>query len=169
MSLLIVDGYNIINNWPEFSVLRDENMEGARFKLVEIMQDYVPLAWQKIIIVFDAYRVKGHTLSIEEYGAMEVIFTAEGQTADSVIERLVNTLVREGVAVEVASSDYMEQNIILWKGGHRVSARELRGRLQDLRLELFADLHPHTGQSLLDERINPKVKTILEKWRRRRY
>ncbi len=169
MSLLIVDGYNIINNWPEFTVLRDESMEGARFKLVEIMQDYAPLAWQKIIIVFDAYRVKEHTLTMEEYGELEVIFTAEGQTADSFIERLVTTLIKEGVVVEVASSDHMEQNIILWKGGQRLSARELRERLHGLRRELFTGLHSHNVQSLLDERIPPQVRTILEKWRRRRY
>lgn len=169
MPLLIIDGYNIINNWPEFRLLRDKNMEGARIKLVELLQDFVPLAWQKIIIVFDAYRVKGNTLTIEEYGALQVIFTAEGQTADSFIERFVPTLIKEGITVEVASSDYMEQNIVLWKGGQRVSARELRERLYTLRHELFASLRPHTGQSLLDERISPKVKTALEKWRRRRY
>ncbi|MEW5920869.1 MAG: NYN domain-containing protein [Bacillota bacterium] len=169
MSLLIVDGYNIINNWPEFAELREENMEAARVKLVEILHDYVPLTWQKIVIVYDAYRVKGRALSVEEYRGLEVIFTAEGQTADSFIERLVTTLIKEGVAVEVASSDYMEQNIILWKGGRRISARELRERLQAIRRELLAGLHPNAGQCLLDERIPPRIKTTLEKWRRRRY
>ncbi len=168
MPLLIVDGYNIINNWPELASLREESMEGARNKLLEILLNYVPFAWQKIIIVYDAYRVKGHSPTVEEYGGVQVIFTVEGQTADSYIERLVTTLIEEGTAVEVASSDFMEQNTIFWKGGQRVSARELRQRLQVLRCELFSVLRPNVG-NVLDERIAPQVKTTLEKWRRRRY
>jgi len=169
MSVLIVDGYNIINNWPELATLREESMDGARIKLLEILLDFVPLAWQKIIIVYDAYRVKGHIPTVEEYGDIQVIFTAEGQTADSFIERLVMTLIEGGSTVDVASSDYMEQNIIFWKGGQRVSARELRERLQTLRRELFAGLHPQGGKPPLDERISPHIKSTLEKWRRRSY
>ncbi len=168
MHLLIVDGYNIINDWPELIPLREESMEEARNKLLNILLDHVPFAWEKIIIVYDAYRVKGHSPTVEEYGGVQVIFTAEGQTADSYIERLVMTLIGEGVAVDVASSDFMEQNIILWKGGQRVSARELRERLHTLRRELFSVLRPNVG-SVLDERIAPQVKTTLEKWRRRPY
>ncbi len=167
MSLLIVDGYNIINNWPEFRLLREENMEGARLKLIELLQDYVPLSWQKIIVVFDAYRVKKQVLSVEQYGGLEVVFTAEGQTADAYIERRVTVLVEEGMDVEVASSDYMEQNIILWKGGRRISARELKERLQAIRQELFAAFPSCTEYALLDERLPHGVKTVLEKWRRR--
>ena len=167
MPLLIVDGYNIINSWPELASLNKESMEGARMKLLDILANYVPYAWQKIIIVYDAYRVKGHSCSVEEYGGVQVIFTAEGQTADSYIERLVTKVIEEGNAVEVASSDFMEQNTIFWKGGQRVSARELRLRLQVLHCELLAGCLPAIGPSLLDERIPPQIKSTLEKWRRR--
>lgn len=167
MPLLIVDGYNIINSWPEFAKLREENMEGARVGLVELLQDFVPLNWEKIVIVFDAYRVKNQALSVEQYRGLEVVYTSEGQTADAYIERQVATLIREGVDVEVASSDYMEQNIVLWKGGRRISARELRERLRAIRSELFAGLRPRPGYSLLDERLPPGIKSTLEKWRRR--
>ena len=168
MSLLIVDGYNIINNWPEFSGLRDQNMGGARIKLNEILVAYVPFSWQKIIIVYDAYRIKKHTPTVEEFGGLQVIYTAEGQTADSFIERLVTTLIGAGSSVEVASSDLMEQNIILWKGGQRVSARELRQRLQALRVELFAGNVSATWHAPLDECIPLPVKLVMEKWRRRK-
>lgn len=166
MSLLIVDGYNIINNWPELAPLVKDDMDGARTRLFQILDDYVPLAWKKIIIVYDAYRVKGNTLSREDFGGVQVIFTPEGQSADSFIERLVMELIEAGDAVEVASSDYMEQNIILWKGGQRISARELRERLQSSRREVLARLIAVPGCNRLDERISPHVRQVLEKWRR---
>lgn len=167
MSLLVVDGYNIINDWPELAPLGKESMAGARIKLAEILLDFVPLAWEKIVIVYDAYRVKGQPLHVEEYRGLQVVFTTEGQSADAFIERLVTLLVEEGKEVEVASSDFMEQNIVLWKGGRRISARELRERLKDLRRELFTTVIPVNGYTELDKRIPPHVRHVLEKWRRK--
>src|SRR5690554_5521268 len=133
MSFLIVDGYNIINCWQDFNDLRTENMEIARIKLAEMLEEFVPLLWQKIIIVYDAYRKKGKTTSIETERGVEIVYTAEGKTADVFIERLVVTLIEIGEEVEVASSDSLEQHIVLWKGARRVSARELKERLQECR------------------------------------
>jgi len=88
MSLLIVDGYNIINSWPEFEELREDKMEIARIKLAEMLEEFVPLLWSRIIIVYDAYRVKGKRPSCEYFKGLEVIYTGEGETADVFIERL---------------------------------------------------------------------------------
>ncbi len=166
MSLLIVDGYNIINQWQEFEDLRRENMEVARLKLAEILQEYTPLIWEKIIIVYDAYRVKGKP---QIYAArdLEIVFTGENQSADVFIERLVVTLTEIGEDIEVASSDNLEQRIVLWKGGRRLSARELRLRVLDYRQKLSKESRAEApSRNILDEMISEKVKDALEKWRR---
>jgi len=166
MSLLIIDGYNIINYWKDFECLRDENMDAARMKLAELLEEYVPLLWQKVIIVYDAYRNKGKIASFEFRG-VEVVYTAEGQTADAFIERLVSTLAEVGgEEIEVASSDNLEQQIVLGKGARRLSARELKERLQESRALTRKRLSHLPPRTLLDERLSEKVKNILEKWRR---
>lgn len=166
MSLLIIDGYNIINYWKDFDGLRDENMDAARMKLAEILEEYVPLIWQKIIIVYDAYRIKGKKASFETFRGVEVVYTAEGQTADAFIERLVFKLAEVDQEIEVASSDHLEQQTVLWKGARRLSARELKERLQESRASIMKRLSHLSSRNLLDERLSEKVKTILEKWRR---
>jgi uncharacterized protein len=165
MSLLIIDGYNIINYWKDFDCLRDENMDAARMKLAEILEEYVPLLWQKVIIVYDAYRIKGKIASFKFRG-VEVVYTAEGQTADAFIERLVSTLAEVDEEIEVASSDNLEQQIVLGKGARRLSARELKERLQESRALTRKRLSHLSSRTLLDDRLSEKVKNILEKWRR---
>jgi len=166
MSLLIVDGYNIINNWPEFDDLREEKMEIARLKLAEILEEFVPLLWPRITIVYDAYRVKGKTPSLEFLRGIEVVYTGEGQTADVFIGRLVVNLSEIGEDIEVASSDNLQQHLVLWKGGRRISARELRERLQECRAEMKKSYPHSSSRNNLDERLSEKVKKVLEKWRR---
>ena len=168
MPWLIIDGYNIINNWPEFDQLRQQDMEIARVKLVEMMKEFTPLVWQKIIIVFDAYRTRSKSSLEEEGGGVEVVYTAAGQTADVYIERLVAIEASGGEEIEVASSDYLEQRLVLWKGGRRVSANELRNRLQEVRLALKQQGHMEVSRrSLLDERLSEQVRKALESWRKR--
>lgn len=168
MSWLVIDGYNIINSWPDFEDLRREDMEVARVKLVEIMKEFTPLVWKRITIVFDAYRASGKgSLQVSARG-LEVVYTAEGQTADVYIERLVATMANVGEDIEVASSDYLEQRLVLWKGGRRISAKELHFRLQEVRSSLKRDGYLDVStRSLLDERLSEHVKKTLENWRRR--
>ncbi len=166
MALLIVDGYNIINQWQELEDLRRENMEVARLKLSEILQEYTPLIWDKIIIVYDAYRVKGKP-QVYVTQNIETIFTGENQSADVFIERLVVTLFEIGEEIEVASSDNLEQHIVLWKGGRRLSARELRLKILDYRQELSKERTAKVlSRNLLDDMVSDKVRDALEKWRR---
>ncbi len=168
MSWLVIDGYNIINNWPEFAHLRQEDMEAAREKCVEILREFTPLVWDRITIVFDAYRSSGKGSLREEAKGLEVVFTAEGQTADAYIERLVAVAASHGQDIEVASSDYLEQRLVLWKGGLRIPAQELRARLQEVRKSLrrqgYLDI---STRCVLDERLSEHVKRTLESWRRR--
>ena len=89
---LIVDGYNIINSWPELSVLKKEDYSHARDKLVEILSDYQGFVRVNVILVFDGHNVKGSAGSREKIGGVEVVFTREGETADMFIERLIGEL-----------------------------------------------------------------------------
>ncbi|MBU5438662.1 NYN domain-containing protein [Tissierella sp. MSJ-40] len=121
---LFVDGYNIINSWEKLKDLSKMSLEVARNELVEIMAEYQHYSGIKITVVFDAHLVKGN--SGKRYGVkgVEVVYTKESETADQYIERVLDEIGRIK-KVRVATSDWMEQQIILGRGGTRISAREL--------------------------------------------
>ena len=85
---LIVDGYNIIGAWPELQELKENNLEHARARLIEILAVHAALSKRKVIVVFDAYQVKKNNGSQEIIQGIEVIYTKENVTADMAIERL---------------------------------------------------------------------------------
>ena len=122
---LIVDGYNVINNWNDFKKIRSENLEHARDLLREKIAEYVAFKGYLGLVVFDAQEVQGSSEE-ENYGAVTVIYTDEGETADSWIERKTYELNRNGDKVFVVTSDYAEQINILGSGAYRISAREFR-------------------------------------------
>ena len=165
---MLVDGYNIINAWPELENLSRDTLETARIKLLDTLSEFVPWLWEKIIIVYDAYKVKGKSTVHHEKKNIEVIFTGEGQTADSYIERMVVRLLAAGEDVEVASSDYHEQNLVIWKGGRRLSARELREFLWNCKVELKNKFNLPPPRDLLDDRLPEEMKILLDSWRRLR-
>lgn len=122
--LLIVDGYNVINDWPELILLKEESLEHARDKLVDMLAGYGAYHDLKVTVVFDAHMVEGQNCS-QEVSGVEVIYTKEGETADSCIEKMVYYLVRQGRRAYVVTSDYAEQLSILGSGAFRISSREL--------------------------------------------
>lgn len=121
---LFVDGYNIINSWEVLKGFKDGELEEARNKLIEIMMEYQHYSGIITTIVFDAHLVKGNSGTKEKHGELRVVYTKENETADHYIERRIDQMgkVRR---VRVATSDWMEQQIILGRGGTRISAREL--------------------------------------------
>lgn len=121
---LFVDGYNIINSWDILKDLSLEQLEEARDKLIEIMVEYQHYSGINIIIVFDAHLVKGNSGTEENHMGLKVIYTKESETADHYIEKSLHEIGRVK-RVRVATSDWMEQQIILGRGGTRISAREL--------------------------------------------
>jgi predicted RNA-binding protein with PIN domain len=121
---LFVDGYNIINSWDILKDLSLEQLEEARDKLIEIMAEYQHYSGINIIIVFDAHLVKGNSGTEENHMGLKVIYTKESETADHYIEKSLHEIGRVK-RVRVATSDWMEQQIILGRGGTRISAREL--------------------------------------------
>lgn len=121
---LLVDGYNIIFAWEDLKELAAANIDGAREKLMDILCNYQGFKKCTLILVFDAYKVKGNPGSVETYHNIHVVYTKEAETADQYIEKTVHGIGRK-YRVTVATSDQLEQVIILGQGGQRMSAREL--------------------------------------------
>lgn len=121
---LFVDGYNIINSWPELKAIQKDNLEDAREKLIELLEGYRVYKGIKITLVFDAHLVKGSTEKHEKRGGLEVVYTKENETADSYIEKQADELGRL-YNIQVATSDWLEQQVVLGRGAARISSREL--------------------------------------------
>ncbi len=132
---LLVDGYNIIFAWEDLKQLAEENLELARNQLIHRLGNYQGWRNCHIIIVFDAYRVKGKERTVEQHGALHVVYTKEAETADTYIEQVSHTLAKE-YRVRVATSDGLEQIIVLGNGAQRLSARELLAEVQGTEAEI---------------------------------
>lgn len=139
MELLIVDGYNVINSWPELIAIKD-NLEYARDKLVDILSEYGAYKKFRTIIVFDAHMAAGGTGSHSQAGLLSVIFTKEGETADSYIEKMVYELARHNRRIYVVTSDGAEQMFVLGAGAFRISARELKNDVAAVKKEIATTL-----------------------------
>lgn len=119
---VLVDGYNIIFAWDELKEIAKDSLDMARGKLVNMLSSYQGFINSPIIIVFDAYKVKGNPGSVEHYGDLSVVYTKEAETADAYIEKVTHDLAKTH-RVRVATSDGLEQIIILGAGALRISAR----------------------------------------------
>ena len=134
---LLVDGYNIIFAWDELNALSKESLDAARHKLMDILCNYQGSQKCVLILVFDAYRVPGSPGSIEQYHNIHVVYTKEAETADMFIERVTHEIGRNR-RVRVATSDGMEQIIILGHGALRVSARMFHEEVQNVEKQIRA-------------------------------
>ena len=134
---LLVDGYNIIFAWDELNALAKDSLEAARHKLMDILCNYQGYQKCSLILVFDAYRVPGSPGSIEQYHNIHVVYTKEAETADMFIEHVTHEI-GKGRRVRVATSDGMEQIIILGHGALRVSARMFHEEVQNVEKQIRA-------------------------------
>ena len=134
---LLVYGYNIIFAWDELNALSKESLDAARHKLMDILCNYQGFQKCVLILVFDAYRVPGSPGSIEQYHNIHVVYTKEAETADMFIERVTHEIGRNR-RVRVATSDGMEQIIILGHGALRVSARMFHEEVQNVEKQIRA-------------------------------
>lgn len=135
---LLVDGYNIIFAWEELKELADADIHAAQSKLMDILSNYQ--GWKKctLILVFDAYKVEGHAEEVIRYHNIHVVYTKEAETADQYIEKTVHKIGRQ-YQVTVATSDRLEQIIILGQGAHRISAMGLKEEIELASQELRQD------------------------------
>ena len=158
---LLVDGYNIIFAWDELSELADVNIDSAREKLADIMSNYQGYRKCNLILVFDAYKIEGHIEEVIKYHNIYIVYTKEAETADQYIEKTVKKMNRK-YDVTVATSDGLEQIIIMGQGARRMSAPGLLEEVKEMEKEIREEflnnapedrnyLFDHMDESLVDE------------------
>ena len=134
---LLVDGYNIIFSWESLKKLAADNLDSARSRLIHLLSNYQGFRKCEVILVFDAYKIKGHATEIIREQNISIVYTKEAETADSYIERVTHQLAKEH-RVRVATSDGLEQIIILEGGAIRISAREFEAEMRQTETEIRA-------------------------------
>jgi uncharacterized protein len=164
---VFVDGYNVINSWPQLRNIKSFSYESARAKLIDMLQNYATFTGWSIIIVFDAHMVKGSLEKKERYGNLTVVFTKEGETADNYIERIVNNIGRT-LEVYVVTSDSLEQQVAFQRGAVRLSSLEFYHLVtrDSNKLVKKYEARYSSNKNLLEENIDKKSAEKLEKIRR---
>lgn len=148
---LLVDGYNVIFAWDELHALAEVNIDGARGRLMDILCDYQAMKGCHLIVVFDAYRVKGHATEVSDYHNIHVVYTKEAETADQYIEKFAHENGKK-YDVTVATSDGLEQIIIRGEGCRLMSARELQEEIKREKLQFQAAyMKTPSGKAYLGE------------------
>ncbi len=160
---LLVDGYNIIFSWDELSNLAKENMDAARNKLMDILCNYQGFKQCILILVFDAYKVKDGVGELLDYHNIHVVYTKEAETADVYIEKLTHEIARKH-HVTVATSDALEQLIIMGQGAARLSANDLKEEINRIREQIrtdYLDSQP-TSRNYLRQQMSDKILEFIE-------
>ena len=156
---LLVDGYNIIFAWDELAALASQDIAAARSALIDILANYQGFRKCRVIVVFDAYKVKGNPGSVQTVHGVKVVYTKEAETADTYIERATYELRRER-RVRVATSDGPEQVIILGHGALRVSARAFHAEVESAEGQISAVLQSLVNRPRSERTVrnNAKIK-----------
>src|SRR5690554_3688655 len=164
--VLLVDGYNIIGDWPEFKELLQDDLEGARDLLVEKMAEYQAYTGIEVTIIFDAHMVPGLGKKYQNY-RLNILYTKEKETADERIEKLVHELKRVDTQIYVATSDFLEQRVIFASGAYRKSARELRNEMLTIEDNISKKVSDRKEKEIKAKLpISDEIAEIFEKWRR---
>ena len=133
--LLIIDGYNVLFNWPELEQMAKIDLGLARTRLIEILGDFAAFKNFRMVLVFDGYRAKGNPGQKSRWEKVEIVYTKEGQTGDAYIEALA-TRIGHNYSTRVVTSDSLVQLSSFRSGLLRMSARELRENVENARGEL---------------------------------
>lgn len=144
---LLIDGYNIIFAWDELKKIAEDSLEDARNMLIDRVCSYRAVRPREVILVFDAYKVKGNRGEVEKIHNISVVYTKEAQTADAYIEKAAHELGKK-YHVQVATSDSLEQMIILGSGAVRISAAAFIKEMKDVEKEIEEILREISNQSL---------------------
>lgn len=163
---LLVDGYNIIFSWEELNELAKENIHAACDKLMDILSNYQGYRKCTLILVFDAYKVEGHVEEIIPYHNIYVVYTKEAETADQYIEKTVHRIGRQ-YQVTVATSDGLEQVIIMGQGAHRISAQGLKKEIEDTEKTAREEWHQRrqSSKTYLFDHMSEEMQEQMEKIR----
>ena len=168
MKTIFVDGYNVVNSWPNLKQKKDFSFEGARQTLIDKLHNYGVFKDCKIVLVFDAHKVIGNLEKKEEINKnISVVFTKDGETADSYIERNVNALGRKHEIV-VVTSDNLEQQIVFQRGAVRMSSLEFYNEILNIEksIKYKSDKNKIAQKNSISDNIDDKTAKILEEIRR---
>jgi len=159
---LFIDGYNIINQWSYYKDM-SKNIENSRNKLIELLVEYQAYKGLKVILVFDAHLVKGSLEKREKVSGIEIVYTKEHETADSYIEKQLDKIGRYE-RVQVATSDNSIQQIVLARGGTRISAQEMIAEIENTKknIRTITDTPRQKGTNI-DQIIDPETLKKLQK------
>jgi predicted RNA-binding protein with PIN domain len=167
--VLLVDGYNIIGAWPELERLKEQDLEDARDRLLDMLADYQGFTGLQIYVIFDAHQVSGLGSTYKQHKLI-IVYTREKETADECIERLCTELISRRRNVYVATSDLVEQHVAFGKGALRVSARELyidiTQNVKVIRDSIREGVDKPGKRNTLDQNISLDVWSKLERMRR---
>lgn len=164
----VVDGYNIIHAWSDFAGMIDSGLDHCRDKLIDILANFAGFSGNSVKLVFDAHLVKSGVERCEVIHGIEVFYTQEGETADSLIERIVGDLGKFGT-VYVVTSDWDEQRIIFGRGAYRLTPKEFRNQVFKVNKEGQAGFNKHNPtEGYLENKLPSDIRIILEKWRRKK-
>ena len=163
---LLVDGYNIIFAWEDLKELADVNIHAAQTRLMDVLSNYQGIKNCNLILVFDAYKVEGHQEEVLKYHNIHVVYTKEAETADQYIEKTVHKIGRQH-KVTVATSDGLEQIIILGQGAQRMSAKGLQKEIQASQELLRQEWHQRrqSSRSYLFDGASKEVADYVEQVR----
>ena len=163
---VLVDGYNIIFAWEDLNELSKINIESARNKLMDRLSNYQGYKKMTLILVFDAYKVKGNPGSVMKYHNIYVVYTKEAETADQYIEKTVHEIGRK-YQVTVATSDALEQVIILGQGGNRLSAANLLEEVEAVEAEISKKVQKKTPKekNYLFDHLDEEMADLMEEVR----
>lgn len=165
---LIVDGYNIIFAWQNLKDLAGESLEDARACLLDTLCNYQGFNNIQVIVVFDGFWVKGNSGSNFIHNNISVVFTSEGETADGYIERFVGSLPKEA-HIRVATSDNLEQIMILGRGALRMSARELWLEINDTEKNIRQIINNKPPKNnMLSDNLDEPTRKWIEEMRRKK-
>lgn len=167
MKVLLVDGYNVINCWPNLNKVKDYSFSGARNKLEDILINYASYNNCKIYLVYDAHKVTGNIEKVESGKYINIIFTKDGETADQYIEKKVNNLGRKSEIV-VITSDSLEQQTIFQRGAIRMSSLEFYHDVlkSEEKIRKTTKNDGVKDRNLLEDSVSEEVLKKLEKMRR---
>lgn len=171
--VVIVDGYNVINARRDALDARPGSLADARERLIADLMDYAGWSGQQVIVVFDAWMSDRDRRTEEQRGGVTVVYTQKGEIADRYIERLCDELAADidlrRVEVRVASSDALEQTIVLGRGASRMSSRELMFEMRQLRAEGIAQaVRPAAPvRSSIGERLSEETRRRLDELKKK--
>lgn len=167
MRSVFVDGYNVINSWPNLNKIKEYSYDSARKELIDSIENYAAYNLCSVTIVFDAHKVAGNLEKKDTKGRVTIVFTKDGETADAYIERCINNIGRK-VEVMVVTSDWLEQQTIFQRGAVRMPSLEFYNEvlLVEEKIRKKVEKNVSKERDWLENRIDKSVLEKLEKIRR---